>query len=214
MKHSLIANALFITLLACFGQSVNVAAQGPPLSGCVHVPPTNKPGWPQGTTVDVWIDPAITGNRLTEVQHAFNNWTQNSGANGSGVTYRFVGGAEPPDGQGFKVMNQTPPGPNPDRATTFTYPYSGVSSTSGAVTDLSPGITNPAAVLEAMSHEIGHPAGFGHCEDCDPSESVMATKIHYTNDNDVIGRATSPTPCDDQQLYLNNHPDWFPLQRV
>src|SRR2546423_15618830 len=117
MKRSKIWNALLpITLLGCFGQSFNVLAQYPPLSGCVHQTPPDKPGWPQGTTVDVWIDPAITGGRLTEVQHAFNNWTQNSGANGSGVTYRFVGGTEPPDGQGFKVRNQTPPVPDPPRA--------------------------------------------------------------------------------------------------
>jgi hypothetical protein len=125
------------------------------------------------------------------------------------VTYHFAGGAEPPDGQDFKVKNQTPPGPNPPRASTDTYP-NGSAPTTGAVTYLSPSITNLAAVLEAMSHEIGHPAGFGHCEDCDPSESVMATKVMYTNDNDVIGRATSPTPCDDQILYLLNHPDCLP----
>ena len=156
----------------------------------------------------MWIDPAITGLRRSSVESAFNNWTANSGANGSGVTYHFVGGTEPPDGQGYKVKNQTPP--SGDRAETFTYPDGTVSPTTGAVTDLSPSMTNPAAVLEAMSHEIGHPAGFGHCNVCDPSESVMATKVGYDDDNDVIGRATSPTPCDNQQLYLHNHPDCLP----
>ncbi len=72
MKHSKLAKALLsVIVLACFGQSVNVAAQDPPLSGCVHVPPTDKPGWPQGTTVNVWIDPAITGGRVTEVGRGF-----------------------------------------------------------------------------------------------------------------------------------------------
>ncbi len=98
MKHSKVANALLsVIVLACFGQSVNVAAQLPPLSGCngTHIPPTNKPGWPQGQgQVDVWIDPAITDLRRSSVESAFNNWTANSGANGSGVTYHFVGGTE------------------------------------------------------------------------------------------------------------------------
>ncbi|MDX6528091.1 MAG: hypothetical protein QOH41_381 [Blastocatellia bacterium] len=214
MKQSKLASALLsVIVFACFGQSVNVVAQLPPLSGCngTHIPPTNKPGWPQGQgQVDVWVDPAITGLRRSSVESAFNNWTANSGANGSGVTYHFVGGSEPPDGQGFKVKNQTPPGSNPPRIVTFTYPDGTVTPTSGAVTYLSPSMTNPAAVLEAMSHDIGHPAGFDDCDDCDPSESIMATKVRYTNDNDVIGRTTSPTPCDAQKLYLLNHPDCLP----
>jgi hypothetical protein len=210
VKHSKVANALLsVIVLGCFGQSVNVAAQDLPLSGCQsgHIPLTNKPGWPQGTTVDVYIDPAITGQRLTSVQTAFNTWTGNSGANGSGVTYHYVS-TPPPEGHGYRVLNQMPP--SGDRAETFTYPDGTVTPTAGAVTYLSPGMTTPAAVLEAMSHEIGHPAGFGHCNDCEPSESIMATKVQYTNDNDVIGRATSPTPCDNQQLYLLNHPECRP----
>jgi hypothetical protein len=35
----------------------------------------------------------------------------------------------------------------------------------------------------------------------------MATSQRYTNDNDVIGRATTPTGCDNQQLQLTNYPN-------
>ncbi len=78
--------------------------------------------------------------------------------------------------------------------------------TAAATTYLSPSITNPAAILEAMTHEIGHPEGFGECPSCDPTDSVMATKIQYQSDNDVIGRATSPTKCDDAALATNYPP--------
>ncbi len=47
-----------------------------------------------------------------------------------------------------------------------------------------------------MVHEIGHTFGLDHCGTCEPLTTVMATKITYTNDNDVIGRATAPTYCD------------------
>jgi hypothetical protein len=61
---------------------------------------------------------------------------------------------------------------------------------------LSPGVALSAAVIETMVHEIGHTFGLTHCGTCDPPTTVMATKIQYTLDNDVIGRATAPTYCD------------------
>lgn len=206
MKHARFANAvLSVVVLACFGHSANVAAQDPPLSGCQsgHKAPLNYPGWPQGTTVDVYIDPSIPG--YSKVKTAFNNWTANSAANGTGVTYNFVNNPLP-EHTGYTVLNQHPS--EDVREHTDTFPSTG--TTLWAVTQLSPSMTNPAAVLEAMSHAIGHPAGFGDCGDCAPSDSVMATQIMYFHDNDVIGRATSPTPCDNQQLYLLNHPDCRP----
>jgi len=135
VKQSKLANALFSAIvLACFGQSVNVAAQGPPLSGCGdHLSYINKPGWPQGRIVDVYIDPAITGSRLSAVKTAFDNWTADRGANGSGVTYRYVN-TPPSEGQGFRVLNQMPP--SGDRAETFTYPGRTVTPTGLSFTAL------------------------------------------------------------------------------
>src|SRR2546423_7765735 len=66
-------------------------------------------------------------------------------------------------------------------------------------------MTNPDAVLEAASHGMGHPYGFADCDDCAPTDSVMATRDKYDNDNDVIGRATSPTQCDNEKLYINSY---------
>jgi hypothetical protein len=109
VKHSRVAHALLsVIVLACFGQSVNVAAQDPPLSGCNgdHIPPKNKPGWPQGTSLDVYIDPAITGQRLTSVKTAFDTWTGNRAANGSGVTYHYV--STPPSEGVLSILMRSP----------------------------------------------------------------------------------------------------------
>ena len=100
MRQSKRANALLSAIvLACFGQLVNVVGQYPPLSGCNgdHKPPINKPGWTQGTRVDVWIDPAITGQRRDKVKAAFDLWSLNNAANGTGVTYNTNVTTEPPD---------------------------------------------------------------------------------------------------------------------
>jgi len=175
-------------------------AQQAPLAQCPseHAPPVNKKGWPQGMTVNVYIDPAIIGPRRSSVVTAFNNWTQSRGQNGSNNIYSFVS-QPPPTGTGFTVLNQQDP--SGQREVTGTITNDSTGYTMSATTYLSPAITNSEAVLEAMSHGIGHPAGFGDCDDCAPSESVMATRDRYNDDNDVIGRATSPTPCDNAQLY-------------
>lgn len=102
-----------------FLNSFNVMAQNPPLAGCPsgHAAPVNYRGWPQGQSVDVYIDPAITGLRRSSVETAFNNWSQNAGSNGSGVTYNFV--SQPlPAGTGLTVLNQQPT--SGDRAYTVT----------------------------------------------------------------------------------------------
>ena len=42
-----------------------ILAQSPPLASCPsgNVAPVVAGGWPQGTTVSVYIDPGITGDR-------------------------------------------------------------------------------------------------------------------------------------------------------
>jgi hypothetical protein len=189
--------------LLFFSNSSNVVAQSYPSANC-HSNQTavvNKKGWPQQVPVSVYIDPAIVGLRRNAVITAFDNWTQSRALNGSQVSYQIVSQA-PPAGTGYRVLNQSPA--SGDRATTFTFINSSGNTTS-ATTELSPDMTNADAALEAMSHEIGHPAGFGHCDSCAPSESVMATRDQYDNFNDVIGRATTPTPCDNEKLYAENY---------
>jgi hypothetical protein len=69
-------------------------------------PPVNKAGWPHGTTFQVYIDPAITGNLRDVAEQSFLNWNAaNSGANGngSGVTYEFIDSPPNPGTYSFTV---------------------------------------------------------------------------------------------------------------
>jgi hypothetical protein len=195
--------AIFIPLGLWLGfiNTQSAIAQGYPSSNChsAHVAPVNKKGWPRGTSVNVYIDPSITGDRRSAVAAAFNNWTASAAQNGSGVTYKDAS-QPPPAGTGFTVLNETPTAGT--RASTQTV-LDGNGNTMGATTRLSPNVTNPAAVEEAMSHDIGHPAGFGDCNSCAVTDSVMS--LIEGSFNTVAGRPTRPTPCDNEILFVLNY---------
>jgi hypothetical protein len=152
----------------------------------------------------VYIDPAITGNFLDVTQQSFLNWNAaNNGANGnnSGVTFEFIDSPPNPGTFGFTVSLGTIA--NGDRGFTNSSVNS-QNQTLTASTVIDSRVTNPSAFFEVMAHEIGHPAGFGHCDSCAPGDSVMA--LGPPGYNDVIGRPTSPTPCDNQKLKQDNYP--------
>jgi hypothetical protein len=174
-----------VAIWLCFAATSNLRAQTPYPSANCHSASTaevNKKGWPAGTTVSVYIDPAITGLRRSRIQEAFNNWTYSGGLNGSQVSYESV---SQPSSANYVVLNQQHP--NGNRASTDTITDDITGLTLSANTYVSPDMTNPLAVLEAMSHEIGHPAGFAHCGSCATSESIMSTP-GYDDFNDVTGR--------------------------
>lgn len=171
-----------------------------------NTPPAPRPGWPQATTVQVYIDPAITGNLLDVTQQSFLNWNAaNNGANGnnSGVTYEFINSPPNPGTYSFTVTLGTPA--NGVRARTETLANSQVQTLS-ATTVIDSRVTDPSAFFEVMAHEIGHPAGFGECDSCAPGDSVMAPGPPEGQYNAVVGRPTSPTPCDNQKLKQVNYP--------
>jgi len=113
-----------------------------------NTPPINRPGWPQGTTVKVLLDPAITGNRLDVAQQSFLNWNAANGPNGnnSGVTYEFVTSPIAPGTPGFIVILGTPAGPVGTRAFTLTIGNS-QGQTTIAITTIDPLVTDPFVFL-------------------------------------------------------------------
>lgn len=189
-----------------------------------NTPPVNKRGWPQGAQVSVWIDPDIVEPRRSKVIQAFNLWNDANRANHSYVHFEVVnpspsdGNTLPSSGPTFIVDNeeQIPNVQSPDcptggcivRAQTASPPDTQTGQTSSAHTWLDSRVTDPEAVLEVMTHEIGHPAGFGDCDYCLDDESVMApTPIGSSlNDYNAKGRVASPTPCDNQGLLNANYP--------
>ena len=79
-----------------------------------------------------------------------------------------------------------------------------------ATTVIDSRVTDPLAFFEVMAHEIGHPAGFGECDSCAPGDSVMAPGPPEGEYNTVVGRPTSPTPCDNQKLKEGDYPNPIP----
>ncbi len=211
-KQNLINNFIvFIFCLLFFGLTTfSIKAQ---TCDSNNTPPVNKKGFQSGSlgsAIPVYIDPAITGDRRTAVETAFNNWNQGLSDSGANISFSFV--TQPPPSQtGFTVLNQQHYAAN-DRAVTDTATHDTYGYTMYAITYLSPDTTNPAAVLEAMSHEIGHPLGFGECESCpQQNSSVMAISNNYQNNNDVTGRATTPSNCDLQKLRNTNYRTCLPV---
>ena len=71
-----------------------------------------------------------------------------------------------------------------------------------AYIQLDPNLSNLDAVLEALTHEIGHTMGLGHPTCGTQSESIMCPGLYGINPNLVVGRPTSPTFCDQTVLRL------------
>jgi hypothetical protein len=153
----------------------------------------------------VYIDPAITGNRRDVAEQSFLNWNGANGVNGnnSGVTYEFITSPPNPGTYSFTVTLGTPA--NGVRARTETLANSQVQTLS-ATTVIDTRVTGPSAFFEVMAHEIGHPAGFSECDSCAPGDSIMAPGPPEGEYNTVVGRPTSPSPCDNQKLKQVNYP--------
>lgn len=176
-------------------------------------PTVNKTGWNRNQPVSVYIDPAITGDARRGVEQAFRNWNTANQSNNSGVSYTFTNTRPAAGAYGTFTVSSAPQVTDTDgsrvRAQASTTPDANGMTTSASVV-IDQVMTNYEAVLETMSHEIGHPAGFGHCPTCAPGDSVMAQVPYDPNDpasfNRTYGRATSPTNCDNQTLQQTNYP--------
>ena len=178
--------------LACLFSPHPASAQ---TCGLGQSPPIEGLGFPRGSKVQVYIDPEIKDERRNSVVQAFNDWEAAGFSNGSNITYEFVSQPLPPN-TGITVNNQAPL--SGDRAHTDAYVNDTNGYTMFANIQITPGMWKPEAVLEAMVHEIGHVYGLGHCN-CSTTQSVMSTP-GYSDPNQVVGRPTSPTACDNQAV--------------
>jgi len=117
-----------------------------------NTPPVTKAGWPQGATVQVYTDPAITGNLRDVTEQAFLNWNAANGATGnnSGVKYEFVTSPPAPGTFSYTVSLGTPP--NNVRAKTDTAANSQLQSLS-ATTVIDSRVTDPQAFFEVIARK-------------------------------------------------------------
>lgn len=185
-----------------------------------NTPYTNSKGWEQGKTVEYYIDPSISGtDAVNAINDAFDNWTLSKNENGSGVSYQRVM-SPPPAGTGITIKS-VPDIVNVDqngverraRADAQVTDRDSSNYALAAEIRIDNVMTGYDAVLEAVSHEIGHPAGFADCiyadGGCTEGDSIMAGVEYDGNDkstyNQSYGRYTAPTKCDNQALKDSNY---------
>jgi len=192
--------SLAVVVICVFLLSINilglVSADEADCTNCTP-PPNNgsvasaqQSSWPAGATVRVYIDPAFAQipGAVQAIQDAFTNW---SNAAGSGVTFQFS--STPVSGQNTYTVNRQEPSLGPG----FQGETGG--QTSGghrysAFSNLNPGVTLPAALTQAMAHELGHTFGLGDAPgNCQNRGSAMNLAPSL---NDTTRGADGPTNCD------------------
>jgi hypothetical protein len=169
-----------------------------------NTPPMFDHGWSKGRSVSVYIDSSFTPDQYNAIAGTFNNWTAaNASSNNSQVTYTFTSNQA---GADFTVFH-TPPTANPGVRGETVVSTDWFDHTIHAETRLNTTETDPAVLAEVMVHEIGHPEGLGDCLTCDTSASVMGRGAPLGNH--LVGRPTSPTPCDNASVQ-SNYPNCIP----
>jgi hypothetical protein len=193
--------SVFIVLICLLAYSVR--AQNNPPTDCPPTPnascsspqtTSSQQAWPQDAQVTVNIDPSFGPDKSNAIQTAVTNWT-NAGL--SGVTFTFTNNPNPPSmtpppgTRNIQIWNQNPPN-NPGRAGDNAV----LPSANGARSQeiwLNTGATDPCALAQTASHEIGHGFGLGECPGCgDWTSSMVAGTNGYNSMNGTYG----PTTCD------------------
>jgi hypothetical protein len=156
-----------------------------------QTPPTEgtQSTWSEDTRVTVYIDPSLPGWGSSEFQKVlkdvFSKWEF---AGGSGVTFTVVADA---------TRAQDPP-PNSIGIMSGSYNHTMLSSGGfnlrSARMYLDDFSSNPGAMRNPLSHEIGHTFGLDDCRSCTPGTSVMAA-----------GGLAEPTQCDRKAVKQNGN---------
>jgi hypothetical protein len=140
-----------ISLIAFDLVSFRASAQQPDCTHCTPGPNNGtvenakKSSWAQGTTVEVYIDPAfgqISGG-VQAIKDAFTNWTN---AGGSGVTFQFY--STPRSGPNTHNVYRQEPGLGADYQGETGGSFGSNGHRSTAFTSINPGVTSAAALRQ------------------------------------------------------------------
>ncbi len=193
---------------------LDVKAQSVEPLGCPPTPPTQCSNagitnrgrtWPQGSSVNVNIDPSFNPEQQAAAMRAFQNWQSAgaSGGNNSGVTFTFSSNPNPPSmtppagTYNAQVWNRNSP-QNPGRGGD-----NAVTQNAGATHIISQEIwintqtTDSCALAQTTAHEIGHGFGLGECSSCPSDSSVMNIG---TNGYNSLNGTYGPTACDNTKV--------------
>jgi hypothetical protein len=188
-----------VALAVCLGQA-RVSQGG---DRCVEPPAKGvRWAWPKNSDVRVNISPdfsPLTGARQA-VESAFENWQEANGPDGNGSEVRFTFTYDPTPASSagtFQVSYGTVRGSAQAR-TLLRGKRGGLLN---ALCTIDSRVTAPAAVANAMAHEIGHTFGLGECDECPSGGSVMT---RYSGDyNDTLNGRSGPSRCDNAVVRAN-----------
>lgn len=171
--------------------------------GCPPIPPiypnfTPKGMWPQGSTVNVNIDPTFDQEQKDAIVAAIDSWNAKKGFNGNDCNVTL---ADPtfdsmPLGSSFYSYNLQVS--NKPISTPGDCNWGGTSSFRAyAEIRLNPAkiFTFPGWFQHVMAHELGHSFGLENCNWCDPCQTVMGVP-QACNPYSPGG----PTPCDNEAV--------------
>src|SRR5258708_2476146 len=109
------------------------------------------------------IDPTFSAAQQQPIKDQWNSWSNTGGAN---VTFNFVQPSQAGPGAAgggnaiISVMRQTPTNlGSTAQGETRGFSYNG--NRGDSFMDINPGVTDPTAFAQVMSHEIGHTFGLG-----------------------------------------------------
>lgn len=107
MKNLNLPKFLFFAIGLCLFWVDNspVLGQSYPSANCqsTNTAEINKKGWPQGSTVYYYVDPAMPVAKRGRIIDAFNNWDASGNLNGSQVRYQMV---TDPATANYTVLNE------------------------------------------------------------------------------------------------------------
>jgi len=155
--------------------------------------------WPQGSTVNVNIDPTFTQEQKNAIIAAMNSWNASRSYPGNecNVTFGNPTYSSTPLGSAFYSYNL--------QVTNSSVPSQGDCSWGGtssfrAYAEIRLNGTNlftfPGWCQHVMAHELGHSFGLDHCEYCDGCISVMSGP--YVCNPVALG---GPSSCDNAAVH-------------
>ncbi len=156
--------------------------------GCPTIP-AGTAGWPKNTTVTVYVDPGLSGQK-DNLKTAFSNWSNKAG---TGVTLN-VSDSPPPNPQPANSWIVSPTSDPNSGAANINWDAAKITK----VTTTYPANVPSSVAVQLMAHEIGHTFYLNDCTD--PSCAGATVMEKPTTDSSV----TAPSSCDTAAVTANS----------
>lgn len=162
--------------------------------------------WASGSTVTVKIDSVYSEAQRQAIENGIRSWAGvvNVTFTGFQSTSGLSATAAPPPGEMHVVQFDT----GEDNANYLVFDPNNTGRIGSSIIRIHPDKTDPGSLGGTGAHETGHQLGLAHCDNCDPSMTIMAAPPNHgnvppTQRNSTYGTPPGlqgPTQCDVQAL--------------